>query len=176
MSSVIKQQSSGLATETQDGLVSTGEQTFAGDKTFSGNVFKSQQPIIGGQIGTAATDPAAPQKLPFNEFWVSRGITYDSGTRRFTVPVAGVYRITMNPFFKTGVGAGRVLVGINTDAPTVTNHYGHTYRESTQYETGCINSIVSLNANDYIVFYLAGGTLYNQSVDKFNQFSIELIG
>ena len=38
MSSIIKQQSSGLATETQDGLVSTGTQTFGGDKTFSGNV------------------------------------------------------------------------------------------------------------------------------------------
>jgi hypothetical protein len=37
-SSVIKQQSTGLATETQDGLVSTGAQTFAGNKTFTGNL------------------------------------------------------------------------------------------------------------------------------------------
>jgi len=37
-SSIITQQITGLATETQDGLVSTGAQTFAGDKTFTGSV------------------------------------------------------------------------------------------------------------------------------------------
>ena len=175
-SSVITQQSTGLATETQSGLVSTDTQSFAGDKTFVNIVFQPQQPIISGQMGSAMLDPASPQKLAFNEFWVSRGITYDSVNRRFIVPVAGVYRITLNPFFIQGVASGRVLVGVNTDAPTVTNHYGHAYRQSAEYETGCINSIVSLNANDYIVFYLASGSLYNQTSDKFNQFSIELIG
>ncbi len=142
----------------------------------SGYWFRPLQPIISGQIGTAMANPAAPQKLAFNEFWVSRGITYDSVNRRFIVPVTGVYRITLNPFFLTGVAARRVLVGINTDTPSVTNHYGHTYSENAEYETGCINSIVSLNANDYIVFYLASGSLYNQTTDKFNQFTIELIG
>ncbi len=175
-SSIITQQITGLATETQDGLVSTGAQTFAGNKTFVNIIFRPQQPIMSGQIGTAMANPAAPQKLAFNEFWVSRGITYDSVNRRFIVPVTGVYRITLNPFFLTGVTGRRVLVGINTDTPTVTNHYGHTYSENPEYETGCINSIVSLNANDYIVFYLSSGSLYNQSTDKFNQFSIELIG
>jgi hypothetical protein len=37
-SSVITQQSTGLATETQPGLVGTGAQTFAGNKTFTGNL------------------------------------------------------------------------------------------------------------------------------------------
>lgn len=38
MSSIIKQQSYGIATETQDGLVSIGDQTFAGVKTFSDGI------------------------------------------------------------------------------------------------------------------------------------------
>ena len=142
----------------------------------TGEVRKPYQPIISGQIGSAVTNPVAPLVLPFNEFWVNQGgIAYNTTTKRFTVPVAGVYRITFNPFFNNGQVASRVCIGINTDAPTATTHRGHSYRESATYDTGCLNSIVSLNANDYIVFYLYSGGLYNQSSDKFNQFTIELI-
>ena len=143
--------------------------------TFTGTVLKTNQPIISGQIGSYA-DPAGDSLLQFDDFWVSRGITYSSSTRRFTVPVAGVYRITLNPFFKTGIINTRVLVGINTDTPTAVTHRGHAYREAGTYDTGSINSVVSLNANDYIVFRLQSGSLYNGTTDRFNQFSIELIG
>lgn len=58
-SSVITQQSSGLATETQSGLVSTGTQSFAGNKTFTGtNV------IVNGNIGVGTASPGA--KLDVN--------------------------------------------------------------------------------------------------------------
>jgi len=142
----------------------------------AGAVKKPSQPIISGQMNSAQTDPVAPILLSFNEFWTNSGITFNATTKRFTVPTSGTYRITLNPFFKTGVGAGRVLVGVNTDSPAVTNHRGHAYRQSTNYETGCINSVVYLAANDYIVFKLHQGALYNQTSDRFNQFSIELIG
>jgi hypothetical protein len=164
------------ATGSASGVLSTGTQTIGGDKTFSGTVYRTNQPIISGQMGTAMTNPAAPTKLAFNEFWVSRGITYNSGNQRFIVPVAGVYRITMNPFFQSGVGAGRICIGVNNEAPIQTTHYGHCYREAPTYDTCCISSVVSLNASDYIVFYLLSGAIYNQNIDKFNQFSIELIG
>ena len=143
----------------------------------SGYVYKSSQPIISGQIGT--TDPAglvSGLKIPFDEFFVSRGITYNSGTRRFTVPVAGVYRITLNPFFNADYAATRVLVGINTDSPTPAAHKGSTYRQTASYDTGCINSVLTLAASDYIVFFIYQGGLYNAVNDYFTQFSIELIG
>lgn len=125
--------------------------------------------------GNQTIDPTAPQKLSFNEFWVSNNITWDSTNRRFIINKSGIYRITLNPFFNTGVGAGRVLVGVNNDTPNQTTHFGHAYRQSTNYETGSINSVVSLKENDYVVYYLFGGALYNQASDKFNQFSIEMI-
>ena len=142
----------------------------------AGRVTMPYQPVISGQIGTAMTNPAAPQLIDFNEFWSSVGITYNSTTRRFTVPVAGKYRITLNPFWLQGAGIGRVMVGVNNDAPVQTTHYGHTYKGSNDYETGCINSVVSLSANDYVVFKLFQGTLYSTPGDRFNQFSIQLIG
>jgi len=141
-----------------------------------GIVTKPYQPIISGQMNTAQTDPVAPILLSFDEFWTNSGITFNATTKRFTVPTSGTYRITLNPFFKTGTGSGRVMVGVNTDSPSVLTHRGHTYKGSSNYETGCINSVVYLSANDYVVFYLALGGLYNQTSDRFNQFSIELIG
>lgn len=140
-----------------------------------GSIDLPAQPIISGQIGDALINPVSPQKIAFNDFFVSRGITYNSSTRRFTVPVDGVYRITMNPFFITGASAGRVLIGINNDSPGSASHYGHTYRESATYDTGCLNSIVTLSASDYIVFYLKQGSMYNQTTDRFSQFTIQKI-
>ena len=141
-----------------------------------GVVKKPVQPIIAGQMGTNATLSAAA-KVPFDDFWVNQGgIVYNNSTRRFTVPVAGVYRIAMNPFTSPVAGT-RILIGINNDAPdTGTGHRGHAYGGDAQHQTMSLNSIVSLSANDYIVFYLYAGTLYNASNDRFNQFSIELIG
>jgi hypothetical protein len=142
----------------------------------AGSVTTPYQPIISGQMGTAMTSPDAPQLLAFNEFWSSEGITYNATTRRFTVPVAGKYRITLNPFFRVNAGSSRVMVGVNNDNPIQSTHYGHTYSGSSDYITGCIDSVVSLSANDYVVFKLFQGGLYNQSGDRFNQFSIQLIG
>lgn len=141
-----------------------------------GSVDLPLQPIISGQMGTAMTNPSSAQKLAFDEFFVSRGITYNSSTRRFTVPIAGQYRITLNPFKLNSAGATRVLIGINNDAPAQATHFGHCYGNvANTYDTFCLNSVVTLAAGDFIVFYLREGALYNQSSDRFNQFTIEKI-
>lgn len=142
----------------------------------SGRTTSPKQPIISGQIGSIASITGA-QKIGFDDFWLNQGgISYNATTKRFTVPVAGNYRITMNPFAITGQANTRVLIGKNTDTPTASTHYGHCYRESATYDTMSLNSIVTLAANDYIVFYLYSGGLYNNTSDRFNQFTIELIG
>jgi hypothetical protein len=142
----------------------------------NGVVKKPVQPIIAGQVGSFGS-LTITQIIPFDDFWVNQGgITYNSSTRRFTVPTSGVYRITMNPFFQIGYANSRIFIGINNDAPNATTHRGHAYRESGTYDTVSLNSVVSLSANDYIVFYLAVPAIYNGSGDRFNQFSIELIG
>lgn len=161
------------ATDTELAVrVGTAENTVNGYNTRLQAV-ETNATIMSGQMGSIGTISGA-QKIAFDDFWVSRGITYDSTTRRFTVPKAGVYRITMTPFQNSSVQS-RVLVGVNTDAPTSANHRGMTFTNSTGYNQMGINSIVSLNANDYIVFYLYEGALYNATSDRFNQFSIERI-
>ena len=138
----------------------------------AGYINEPNKPIISGQVGSSGS--FANQKIPFDDFWVQRGITYNSTTRRFTVPISGIYRITMNPFTQTNTGANRVKIGINDDSPTNANHRGMCYKSSSNHETMSLNSVVSLNANDYIVFVIEG-TLYNATNDRFNQFTIEMI-
>lgn len=145
--------------------------------TSAGYINYPEKPIIAGRIGSSAT-LTVPGLIPFDEFFISRGITYNSSTRRFTVPVTGIYRITMDIFWNTGVSGGRVLVGKNTDTPTQSSpstYLGHAYHGGTVYEGGSINSVAQLAANDYIVYYMASNGIYNATGDRFNTFSIELI-
>jgi hypothetical protein len=132
------------------------------------------KPIISGQIGSFSTLTSS-QKIPFDDFWVQRGITYDSGNRRFIVPVAGVYRISMNPFTHNTGGPYRIAIGVNNDAPTSVNHRGLCYKNNSEHDTLSLNSVVSLSAGDFIVFYIISGQIYNATNDRFNQFTIERI-
>jgi hypothetical protein len=139
------------------------------------NSVKRNRPIMSGQMGTF-TDLTGPAVIRFDDFFVDQGgISYNTGNGRFTVPEAGVYRITMNPFKKSGAFVDRVMIGINNPAPTQSNHKGMCYTNSANFITMCLNSVVTLAANDYIVFYLFAGVIYNQPTDRFNQFTIERI-
>ena len=138
----------------------------------SGHITNHRQPIISGTMGTAMTAPTSDTLLSFNDFFVNRGITFNSTTKRFTVPTAGVYSIMLTPFVYGSQGPHRILIGVNTDTPLYTNHRGHFYTNQTTYDSGALHSVVDLAANDYIIFRLIAGKLYNQSNDKFNEFSI----
>jgi hypothetical protein len=142
----------------------------------NGYIRMPNKTIISGQIGSSSS-LLTTQKIPFDDFFVTQGgISYNSTTRRFTVSAAGIYRIAMNPFFQTGYSNCRVTIGINNDAPdNALGHRGMAYRDSATYDTVSLNSVVSLSANDYIVFYLNTGAIYNATSDRFNQFSIEMI-
>lgn len=137
---------------------------------------------ISGQIGSALETPiTGPQLLLFNVFWTQgRGITFDSGTRRFTVSKGGLYRITGNFFKLNSASNARVTVGVNTDTPTHSTHYGHAYADDNTadfYSMMSIDTMITLNAGDYVVFYLEQGSLYNYEVDnRFNEFTISRIG
>jgi microcystin-dependent protein len=163
-------------TEVQTALVTNVSTLQTGQAALQTSVAAIQtRPIISGQIGTFQ-HPAAPTKLQFDDFFVSgRGITYNATTRRFTVPTAGVYRVTMNPFKFHSTNPVRVTIGVNDDAPTTGNHRGHAYSSGADYQTLSLNSVVTLAANDFVVFYLAQGSLWNLPGDRFNQFSIEMI-
>lgn len=111
-SSVIKQQSTGLATTTQPGLVSTAAQTFAGDKTFNGNIFTPNRPAFYAlSSGTNRTTVAGTSLVFDGGVRFNIGNNYNSSTYRFTAPVAGLYYFWVG-YFNNGA-IDRVALAIN---------------------------------------------------------------
>lgn len=143
----------------------------------SGRTLNPNQPIISGRIGNAMDQPIAPFNTLFNDIWTQNGITHNNTNGRFTVPVAGRYRIVFNAFTNTGYGSYRIVVGVNNDDPTHITCYGQMYSNSNQHQPLPLYAVLDLQANDYIVLRLREGRLYNNpTTDWFNDFSIELIG
>lgn len=102
---------------------------------------------------------AGPVLLSFPTQVIQRGITYNSGTKRFTVPITGIYQVS-GTFFKNNAGGDcEVLVGVNTDTPTETNTVAVARIDITSYCAMAVSQAISLNANDYITFYLATGQI-----------------
>jgi hypothetical protein len=97
-SSIISQYSTGIATETQSGLVGTGAQSFAGIKTFTDTILTPNRPCatwrtncsttrnvtIYRNIGNHATTYTSP----------AAGIT--GSVVRFTAPISGMYAINIS--------------------------------------------------------------------------------
>ena len=98
-SSIITQQSTGLATETQDGLVSTGAQTFAGNKTFTGSV----------DTYSASADPIISFYRPSNGVGVGIGRMWWSGNNAASARVDYSRINTEIESNTTGSHGGRML-------------------------------------------------------------------
>ena len=98
-SSVITQQSTGLATETQPGLVGTDAQTFAGNKTFTGSV----------DAYSTSADPIISFYRPSNGVGVGIGRMWWSGNNAASARVDYSRISTEIESNTTGSHGGRIL-------------------------------------------------------------------
>lgn len=140
-----------------------------------GRVTLPYQPMISMRL----TSSKGTGLISWDEYMVNQGITYNSTTRRFTVPVTGNYRINFNGFKGAAYGTSRLLIGRNTDSAqgALANNIGHIYSDDVNgYDTFCIDVIVSLAANDYFTFNLVEGGLYSAPNDAFNFMNAHLLG
>lgn len=141
----------------------------------SGRIKMPNQPIVCMRL----TSSKGVGLISWDEYMLNGGISYNATTRRFTVPVAGRYRINFNGFKAASVTTSRLLIGLNTDSPSsgATANIGHIYSDdSNGYDTFCIDVIVSLAANDFFTFNLVEGGLYSAPNDAFNFMNAHLIG
>jgi len=182
-SSIITQQSIGLATNTQPGLVGTGAQTFAGTKTFTetvnvnGNVFTPNRPMFsvysdlyvgGGQTySTEVFYQTSNTPLGISTI-INIGSNFNATNGRFTAPVAGHYyfsgefsRVTGNAvleIFKNGSTVGVRSLSYGAD-----------------WQTAKVSCAVYLNASDYINLRFGGTNSTTTNGYRIN-FSGYLIG
>lgn len=138
----------------------------------SGRLRQPAKPIIAGRMG-GVTTVTASAAIKFDEFFVDQGgITYTTSNGKFTVPVDGIYRLTLNALTNNTAGT-RVRLYVNGTGAS--NIYGHTYSGDSDHQHLAINSVLDLNANDFIYFWCENGAVYSQPTDKFTEFSIEMI-
>ena len=171
-SSVITQQSTGLATEAQSGLVSTDTQSFAGNKTFSGTTiaFTGTSVNVSGNVLT----PNRPMFSVFSDLYVGAGQTYstevfyqtsntplgisiimnigsnfNATNGRFTAPVAGYYYFS-SEFSRTSGNATLELFKNGSTSGIRSLSYG------ADWQTASVSGSVYLNASDYVNIRFGG--------------------
>lgn len=115
---------------------------------------------------------AAPALLPFDTQILQRGITYNSGTKRFTVPATGIYLVSAYFLKQTASVDTEVLLGLNTDAPTEANAKALGWFGPTGYGTVSFSQAVSCVENDYLTFYLSGGAILCTAASNWQQVTI----
>jgi hypothetical protein len=122
------------------------------------------------QMTTGGSNPATPNNVIWSTPKASYGgIVYDSTNRWFTIPVAGVYKMTI-----TGLsgGASSNLISLNR------NRAGAVLILATAYAdvngaTMMAQSVDPLLAGDRIYVNIGGGALFNQT--SYNSILIERI-
>lgn len=173
-SSIITQQSTGLATETQSGLVGTGAQSFAGNKTFSGSTiaFTGTSVIVSGNVLT----PNRPMFSVFSDLYaggsgqaysttevfyqtsntplgistiMNIGSNFNATNGRFTAPVAGYYYFS-GEFSRTSGNATLELFKNGSTAEIRSLSYG------ADWQTASVSGSVYLNASDYVNIRFGG--------------------
>lgn len=172
-SSVITQQSSGLATETQPGLVSIDAQSFAGNKTFSGNVFTPNRPVFNVASSAAA---ANNNQQTYNTIFTNVGSGFSTITSRFTAPVSGTYYFEWSTI-KTAsdtVNVHRQRIRKNGVIQLAGRHLR--LSEGSAYGDGTCSAILSLNVNDYIDIYISDSGVGSHASTEYTWFQGYLIG
>lgn len=164
-SSVIKQQSTGLATTTQPGLVSTAAQTFAGDKTFNNLLLTPNQPMFWAVRNAGAV--SATTVVIFETVETNIANCYNNTTGRFTAPVSGVYHITT-----TGGNSVEFYFDIRKNGTIITRGEARGFATS-GYVWQSATRTVYLNANDYVdVIVPFGSANFNTPYGGFGAFLI----
>jgi hypothetical protein len=111
-SSIVSQQSLGLASGSQSGLVSTTTQTFAGNKTFNNYLLTPSRPAFWALSSGGNQTTASGVSLVFNggtNFNI--GNHYNPSNYTFTAPIAGLYYFWLG-YFNNGTSE-RLRLSVN---------------------------------------------------------------
>ena len=127
-------------------------------------------PVICMSVVTSSVTAAA--LIPWANTVVQRGITYSSGTKRFTVPVDGIYEIKVVCHKSSGGGATSLAIGLNTDAPVEAIAKAYSRNDEAGISPVVASVTLSLAANDYITTYTENGTILGNATTPYSVIQI----
>jgi virulence-associated protein VapD len=172
-SSIISQQSTGLATDTQSGLVGTGAQAFAGNKTFNGQILTPNRPVFNVASNVSAANNT---QQTYNKVYTNVGSAFSIGTSRFTAPISGTYYFewaTIKQASNT-IDVHRQHIRVNGSIVLDNRHLR--LSETSNYGDGSCSAIINLNQNDYVDIYIQNSTIGSHASYEYTWFHGYLIG
>lgn len=172
-SSIVSQQSLGLATDSQSGLVSTTTQTFAGNKTFNGQILTPNR--IAFNVGSNTSCPDNSQQT-YEIIYINNGSNFSTSTSRFTAPIAGTYYFEWSTIKQSSnsTAVHRQYIRKNGVDQLGLRHLR--LSETNNYGDGTCSAILQLNQNDYIEIYIHDSSIGSHAADDYTWFQGFLIG
>lgn len=110
--------------------------------------------------------------IPFNVVRENNGSHYNSGTGRFTAPIAGYYKFDVSVLTASGQKGGFRMQKNSTSVYQVENTQAASVAEYRQLSG---TSIVYCNASDYLSVVVKNGTLYGGG-GEYTMMNVHLIG
>jgi hypothetical protein len=154
-SSIISQQSTGLASDTQSGLVSTTAQTFAGDKTFNGQILTPNRPTATWRTTCSLSRTVTIYRNIGNNAstYTAPGVGVTGNVVRFTAPYSGMYLINISAVSVSS--AQTLLISMygsfsSTNPLSVNQEILDLRRTGFSEEAYTISQILYLAQNDYV--------------------------
>jgi len=131
--------------------------------------FMAQFPYGGGSSSVSNS------VYPFSQTHYNIGSHYNTSTYRFTAPVAGRYMFGYQLLTNAGGGRSLSYLRINASSSFSNSQVYEGSADSEEYNDAQVNTILNLNANDYVDVYIGGsGNLYTAASGQ-NKFYGNLI-
>lgn len=140
----------------------------------SGRVTTPLQPAFHAFPNTSYDITTTNAVIPFNNTVLNTGSHYNTGTQRFTAPIAGVYSFSAS-FWALPGSFGNMAICRNGDNSAMGSK-GRTGGVAGQYIFCTLNSTIYLNANDFVDCRAVDGTQPVHINNGFNNFTGFLVG
>ena len=150
----------------------------------TGRVLLPQLPIACVTMTTSNTqDGTHPfsttgADMLFDKRTTNRGSVYTASNGRFTAPITGLYRLKYT-FLRDDSSAGNVTYfGVFKNGAQLLEAGGASYTSAgtTNYSVTTNETVVSLNATDYLTIRMVGGEMYLDATGVYHSVIFELVG
>ena len=140
----------------------------------SGRITTPAQPAFHAYPNASFDISTTNAVIPYNTTLFNIGGHYNTGTQRFTAPIAGVYFFSAS-FWALPGNFGNMALCLNGNNSTM-NAKGRIGGSSAQYLFGTLNSVINLNANDFVDCRCVENTQPVHINNGFNNFTGYLLG
>ena len=150
----------------------------------TGRILLPQLPIACVTLTTSNTqDGTHPYSttgadILFDKITVNRGSVYNASNGQFTAPITGLYRLKYTFLADDSSAANVTYFQIYKNSVAWAEAGGASYTQAgaTTYSVATNETLVSMNANEFLTVRLIGGEIYLDTIGIYHSVIFELVG